>query len=174
MGGGVLEIWEPVSPVLVLFTGQYCCLVLNRGKSCFYSFFGFSSSLFEGCLCFPFLCFIPDHFFAARTFRTYSRVTILRLSIYLQLSLCSIWFPSIEQSSKQLNRVSSHIPVQFAVPSSHYAMNLWYVNTMACSIVHKVHCCQSCSVSPYDRRQPSHVYICTELPMSNAPHLPPQ
>jgi hypothetical protein len=30
--GVVLEVWEPVSPGLVLYTGQQCCLVMSGGK----------------------------------------------------------------------------------------------------------------------------------------------
>jgi hypothetical protein len=45
---------------------------------------------------------------------TYSRAKILRLSISLQLFTLFGMVPCIEQSLKQLNRVSSHIPFQFS------------------------------------------------------------
>jgi hypothetical protein len=30
-GGGALEVWEPVRPGLVLYTGKYNCFGLDRG-----------------------------------------------------------------------------------------------------------------------------------------------
>jgi hypothetical protein len=32
MWGVALEVWEPVSPGLVLHTGQYYCFCLDRGQ----------------------------------------------------------------------------------------------------------------------------------------------
>jgi hypothetical protein len=89
-------------------------------------------------------------------------------------SLVLVWFPCSEQSLKHLNRVLSHILVRFVVLSSRYATHLCSVNTIACSIVHMVHGRQSGSVSPYDRRQPSHVYLCAVLSMTNVPCFFPQ
>jgi hypothetical protein len=32
MWGVVLEVWEPVSPGLIFYTGQSCCVVPNGGQ----------------------------------------------------------------------------------------------------------------------------------------------
>jgi hypothetical protein len=103
----------------------------------------------------------------------WGRLRHIPVQIYLDcqfpysFSLCLVSFPCIEKSLKQLNRISSHIPVQFVVPSSHYAVNLYSVNTSVCSTRHMVHYCRNCLVSSYDRRQLSMSNVNIDLSSTN-------
>jgi hypothetical protein len=91
--GVILEVWEPMGPGLVLYTGQYYFFGLDRGQ--YMLVYRFWSGLCWFCIVvsffnkdvydFSFLCSIPVHCFAVRIFTTYSRANVVRLSMSIQL-----------------------------------------------------------------------------------------